>query len=111
VNWSEVTADAWVSAAHARAWLNQGSAERSGRRCEHQVLGKEDIQGSMPQIRTKRSVQQRIRVGREQRRWATAERKKESGEVGRLGQNKLEKEEWPRVDIKNRNPFIFFKFF
>jgi hypothetical protein len=50
-------------------------------------------------------------VGREQRRWATAERKKESGEVGRLGQNKLEKEEWPRVDIKNRNPFIFSNFF
>jgi hypothetical protein len=37
--------------------------------------------------------------------------KKESGEVGRLGQNRLEKEEWPRVDIKNRNPFIFSKHF
>jgi hypothetical protein len=31
--------------------------------------------------------------------------------VGRLGQNWLEKEEWPRVDIKNRNPFIFSKHF
>jgi hypothetical protein len=33
--------------------------------------------------------------------------KKARGEVGRLGQNRLEKEEYPRVDIKNRNPFIF----
>jgi hypothetical protein len=33
--------------------------------------------------------------------------KKERGEVGRLGQNKFKKEEWPMADIKNGNPFIF----
>jgi hypothetical protein len=33
--------------------------------------------------------------------------KKARGEVGRLDQNRLEKEECHRVDIKNRNPFIF----
>jgi hypothetical protein len=72
------------------------------------VLGKEDIQRSALQIRTKRAVRQRIRAGREKRELGhSREKKKERGEVDRLGQNRLEKEEWPRVDIMNRNPFMF----
>jgi hypothetical protein len=92
-----VTADAWASAAHAWDWLDRGNPERLGRQCEHQVLGERrrprHCTTNLDQVGhvTKDLSGPRAKGAGPQRR----EKKKERAEVGRLGQNRLEKEECP----------------